>query len=140
MQETKVSLSVFHDGQFFTALFERTDTSGYCVAKRIFAAKPSDVEILALVLEDYYRLNFTPAVIIDERQRSLAKNPKRRQRETAKAMKVVGSPTKAQEAINNQRSLHNAETKHRNRTNKKAEADAKFIRRTQKRKQKHKGR
>jgi len=140
MQKTTITLSVFHDGQFFTALFERTDTDGYSVAKRIFPAKPSDQEILAFVCDNYARLQFSPTVRNEERQGVLAKNPKRRQREAAKAMKVVCHSTKAQEALKNQRSLHIADAKHCKCVNKRVEDDERFIQRTKKRKQKHKGR
>lgn len=98
MQKTSVTLSVFHDGQFFTALFERMDESGYSVARRRFGQKPSDLEIMELVLDKYARLHFSDANV-HETMLTVHKNPKRRQREATKAMRCIGTSTKAQAAL-----------------------------------------
>jgi hypothetical protein len=98
VEKTLVTLSVFHDGQFFTLLFECSDEMGFCAARTLFAAKPSDIEILNFVLKSYTTLRFSrPSA--DEIVKPLASNPKRRQRAAAKAAQTVSISTKAQEAL-----------------------------------------
>jgi hypothetical protein len=139
MEKTQVTLSVFHDGQFFTALFERQDQSGFSVSRKVFGAKPSDKEILNLIIRDYSGLCFSrPAA--DSKETKLAANPKRRQREAAKAAQAVCLSTKAQAALKAQYEEYKAASKTAHRENQKRLADEKFALKQQKRKQKHKGR
>jgi len=139
MQKISVTLSVYHDGQFFTALFERTDARGYSVAKKVFGAKPSDIDVLEFVTDGYYRLAFSTSSDRQPRQSASIKNPKRRQRAAAKAMKSVGRSTKAQAALQAQHALQKANIKKKTAANKKAQDDMRFVRRAEKRRQKHRG-
>lgn len=141
MRKFEITLSLFFDGQFFTGLFELTDECEYRVAKKIFMTKPSDAEIMAFVLEDYYTLCFTnPQKNSQHTLPKAIKNPKRRQREAAKAIKKVQSSTKAQAVLQAQREQKRILIKKQNSKNKRDYADAQFELRRQKRKQKHRGR
>lgn len=137
MEKTQVTLSVFHDGQFFTALFERSDAHGYSAARVLFAAKPSDNEILSLVLKSGGMLRFSDPVAEDA-EKPLAVKPKKRQREAAKAARVIGFSTKAQAALKAQHEQKKVISRAANRELKKD--DEKFALRQQKRKQRHRGR
>ena len=139
MQQIHITLSVYHDGQFFTALFERTDACGYSAAKRIFAAKPSDLEILDFVCEDYYKLSFSMPAADERTQNGPIRNPKRRQREAARAMKTVRGATKAQAALSAEREMQKAQSKRKQRFDKEAAAKARFAQKAEKRRQKHRG-
>lgn len=139
MQKINVELSIFFDGQFFTALFEQRDEQGYRVAKRTFPIQPSDPEILEFVLEHYYSLSFSDPIKDGQPISVSIKNPKRRQREASKASKQVCTSTKAQAALQKQREQNKLVSKTRVRENKKAYADAQYAMRKEKRKQKHRG-
>jgi hypothetical protein len=139
MEKTSVTLSVYYDGQFFTALFERSDELGFSAARSLFAAKPSDNEILDLILKCYGTIRFSrPAE--DSGIKPLAANPKRRQREVAKTAKTVAMSTKAQEALKAEHEQNKAVSKDVGRQKQRQKDDEKFAQRQQKRKQKHKGR
>ncbi len=139
MERTSVTLSVFHDGQFFTALFERSDALGFSAARTVFAAKPSDHEILKLILKGYGALRFSRPYD-DEGLKPLAANPKRRQREAAKAAKVLTVSTKAQKALQAQHEQQKAVSVLLSRERRQRDDDEKFERKQLKRKQKHRGR
>ncbi len=140
--KVEVVLSLFHDGQFFVALFERREGNEYCVAKKTFAVKPSNQEILQLIVDEYRAISFSDPSAIDgdnfapERIR----NPKRRQREAAKAAKKVFPSTKAQQALKDQQSKNKALSKKSKIEDKKLYADRQYRLRVEKKKQKHKGR
>ncbi len=139
MEKTSVTLSVFHDGQFFTALFERHDGDGFSAARTVFAAKPSDNEILELILKRYAALRFSRPCE-DGGIKSAAANPKRRQRDAARAAQAVRVSTKAQQALKAQHEQYKAESKAVCTQRRKQCCDEKFEMKRFKRKQKHRGR
>ena len=79
------TLTVFHDGQFWVGLAERVEGGRYGAARIVFGAEPSDEEILRFVASEWEKLSFfgdDPA-----KANEPAKDPKRRAREAAKALK-----------------------------------------------------
>ena len=136
MQKIRITLSVFHDGQFFVLLFEKQDENGYSVAKRVFAAKPSDIEVLDFILNCYTALSYSTA-IKDQIKPKLIKNPKRRQREAAK--RIPGVSTKAQTALKAQYEAKKTAFQKASKRHKKQQANRCYELRRQKRKQRHKG-
>lgn len=68
-----------------------------------------------------------------------AKNPKRRAREAAKALKQPAMSTKAQQALAAQREAMKQESAHARSQHRADEAEARFEQRKLKRKQKHRG-
>lgn len=138
MHQTKITLSVFHDGQFFIAVFEAQNEDGYRAVRRVFAKKPLDNEIVEFISSEYYRLGFTETEACDIKQ-ELSKNPKRRQREAAKAAKSIAFSTKAQQALKKQHENSKLTTKKSRSLERQLSEDAKYEKRKQKRKEKHKG-
>jgi hypothetical protein len=138
--DTKISLSVFYNGQFFSALFERNDETGYSVYQRMFAVNPSDKEIMQLVLEEYYSFVFSKPVRGENAFSKPLKNPKRRQREAANAVKKVCASKKAQMALKMQHEVNKAASKSLATADKKRRSDEQYNLRVIKRKKKHKGR
>lgn len=139
MEKIQVTLSVFHDGQFFTALFERRDARGFSVARRLFRTRPSDNEIFDLIVNKYSSLCFSrPAA--DVKETALAANPKRRQREAAKAACAVCFSTKAQAALKAQFEERKSAAKAERSLQQKRLADEKYALKQLKRNQKHRGR
>ena len=88
------TLTVYHDGQFWVGLAEHVEDGRYGVARIVFGAEPSDEEILRFVTSKWAKLAFfgdDPSEASEP-----AKNPKRRAREAAKALKRPAMSTKAQ--------------------------------------------
>jgi hypothetical protein len=141
MYKSEVTLSVFYNGQFYAALFEKSDETGYSVCQSFFATRPLDNEILRFVLDGYYSLCFSPPTAGYKSDAiKPAKNPKKRQREAANANKNVGASTKAQMALKLQHEEHKNDLRAKHSGDKKRAADEKYELRAVKRKQKHRGR
>ena len=140
MFTTSLILTVYYDGQFFSVVFETHDETGCRAARRVFAMPPSDPEIYALVLGDYAALEFSESLSDDREMSPSARNPKRRQREAARAQQLTAPSTRAQAALQAQREVNGAAGKHQRAQIKRERAQAQFALRTQKKKEKHRGR
>lgn len=132
------TLTVYHDGQFWVGLAEHVEDGRYGVARIVFGAEPSDGEILQFVVDKWEKLSFFGDDPTEANKP--AKNPKRRAREAAKALKQQAMSTKAQQAFANQRETMKRESAHARSQRRAEEADARFEQRKLKRKQKHRGR
>ena len=131
------TLTVYHDGQFWVGLAEHVEDGGYGVARIVFGAEPSDEEILRFVTSEWEKLSFfgdDPAEASKP-----AKNPKRRAREAAKALKQPAMSAKAQQALANQRETMKRQSARARSQRRAKEAEARFEQRKLKRKQKHRG-
>ena len=131
------ALTVYHDGQFWVGLAEHVADGGYGAARIVFGAEPSDEEILRFVVGKWEKLAFFG----DESAEASrpAKNPKRRAREAAKALKQPAMSTKAQQALAAQRETMKRESARARSRRRTKEAKARFEQRTLKRKRKHRG-
>ena len=126
------TLTVYHDGQFWVGLAERVEGGRYGVARIVFGAEPSDEEILRFVAGEWARLSFFGG---DPAEASKpARNPKRRAREAAKALKRPAMSTRAQQALANQRETMKRESAHVRSQRRADEAEARFEQRRLKRK------
>ena len=137
--QTSVSstLTVYHDGQFWVGLAEHVEDGRYGAARIVFGAEPSDEEILRFVVGKWERLAFFGG---DPAEASKpAKNPKRRAREAAKALKQPAMGTKAQQALAARREAMKRESAHARSRRRAEEAEARFEQRRLKRKQRHRG-
>ena len=115
------TLTVYHDGQFWV----------------VFGAEPSDEEILRFVTSEWEKLSFFGDKATETSKP--AKNPKRRAREAAKALKRPAVSTKAQQALAAQREAMKRESAQARSQRRADEAEARFEQRKLKRKQKHRG-
>ena len=131
------TLTVYHDGQFWVGLAEHVEGGRYGVARIVFGAEPSDEEILKFVTSKWGRLSFFG----DEPTETSkpARNPKRRAREAAKALKQPAMNTKAQQALADQRETMKRESAHSRSRHRAEETESRFEQRKLKRKQKHRG-
>ena len=131
------TLTVYHGGQFWVGLAEHVEDGRYGVARIVFGAEPSNEEILRFVVNKWAKLAFFGD---DSTEASKpAKNPKRRSREAAKALKQPAMSTKAQQALASQREAMKRESVRARSQRRADEAEARFEQRTLKRKQKHRG-
>ena len=131
------TLTVYHDGQFWVGLAEHVEDGRYGAARIVFGAEPSNEEILRFVVNKWAKLSFFGD---DPSEASKpAKNPKRRAREAAKALKQPAMSTKAQQALAAQKEAIKQESAHARSRRRAEEADARYEQRKLKRKQKHRG-
>lgn len=131
------TLTVYHDGQFWVGLAEHVEDGRYGAARIAFGAEPSDEEILRFVTSEWAKLSFFGH---DSTEASKpARNPKRRAREAAKALRQPAMGTKAQQALVAQREAMKQESAHTRSRRRAEEADARFEQRKLKRKRKHRG-
>ena len=117
------------------SLMDRSSVSP--LSSIVFGAEPSDGEIPQFVVGKWEKLAFfgdEPAEASKP-----AKNPKRRAREAAKALKRPAMSTKAQQALANQREAMKRESAQARSQRRTEEAKARFEQRTLKRKRKHRG-
>ena len=131
------TLTVYHDGQFWVGLAEHVEDGRYGVARIAFGTEPSDEEILRFVVSKWEKLSFFGGEPAEASKP--AKNPKRRAREAAKALKQPAMSTKAQQALVAQREAMKQESAHTRSRRRAKEAEARFEQRKLKRKQKHRG-
>jgi hypothetical protein len=93
-------LTVFFDGQFWIALYEREDEEGVAIARHIFGPEPSLPEVLELVAgPTWFALDFVPCEATSERRTPEGLNPKRAQREAAREIRSARTATRAQDAM-----------------------------------------
>ena len=131
------TLTVYHDGQFWVGLAEHVEDGRYGAARIVFGAEPSDEEILQFVVSKWEKLPFFGGKPAEASKP--AKNPKRRSREAAKALKQPAMSTRAQQALANQRETMKRESVRARSQRRAEEADARFEQRRLKRKRKHRG-
>ncbi len=129
--------TVYHGGQFWVGLAEHVEDGRYGVARIVFGTEPSDEEILRFVVGKWEKLSFFGDNLVETSKP--ARNPKRRAREAAKALKQPAMSTKAQQALANQRETMKRESAHARSQRRADEAEARFEQRKLKRKQKHRG-
>lgn len=116
---------------------EHIEGGRYGAARIVFGAEPSDGKILQFVVGKWEKLSFFGGEPAEASKP--AKNPKRRAREAAKALKRPAVSTKAQQALANQRKAMKRESAHTRSQRRAEEAEARFEQRKLKRKQKHRG-
>ena len=133
-----VTCTVFFEDPFWVGIFERREDGALYVAKTTFGAQPKDAELLAFILERYYSLDFS-APLADEPRKKARVNPKRMQRDAAKAVGATGVGTKAQQALRAQYEENKLARKSESRAQRDAQAERQFQLRQEKKKAKHKG-
>lgn len=131
------TLTVYHDGQFWVGLAEHVEDGRYGVARIVFDAEPSNEKILQFVTSEWEKLSFFGDKVTETSKP--AKNPKRRARETAKALKRPVVSTKAQQALAAQQEAMKRESAQARSQRRADEAEVRFEQRKLKRKQKHRG-
>lgn len=134
---SSTTFTVYFDGQFWVGIVERTDEGGLSAARVVFGAEPSDEEIFRFVLERWDTLRFSSEVEVEQRKK--LGNPKRRQREAAKAAVKAAPSAKAQQAIAEMREQGKAAARKRSVVDKREFAERKRALRLQKHKEKHRG-
>lgn len=131
------TLTLYHDGQFWVGIVEHVENGKLGVARIVFGAEPSDEEVFEFVVNRWEKLSFYGNKEPDKPK--VAKNPKRRMREAAKALSKPAMSTKAQQALSEQRELMKEQSSHHRSLKKQEKKQELFALREAKRKQKHRG-
>ena len=131
------TLTLYHDGQFWVGIVEHVEDGKLGVSRIVFGAEPSDAEILRFVVDRWEKLAFYGNA--ESEPDRLARNPKRRIREAAKALRKPVMSTKAQEALSAQRESRKMESSRDRSNRRQEEKQARFAQRAEKRKQKRRG-
>lgn len=135
----KGRLTILFENPFWIGLYERIYDDEYEVCKIVFGAEPKDYEVYNFILENWYKLKFSPPVKTDKiEERKI--NPKRMKREINRQLENKGIGTKAQQALKLQYEQRKNESKVKRREYKEAEKERKFVLRQERKKEKHKGR
>lgn len=134
---SSITFTVHFDGQFWVGTIERIEEGGLSAARVVFGAEPSDEEVFRFVLERWNTLRFSPE--IGAVRRKEPGNPKRRQREAARAAAKAAPSTKAQQALAEMREQGKTAARKRSVAAKREAAARKRALRAEKRKEKHRG-
>lgn len=136
-----IKATVFFDKRLWVGTFERTDKGGYTVARHIFGAEPSDLEVYEFVLNHYHELKFGEAKEVTIRIQRM--NPKRVQREVRREMarmkEKAGPSTLAQDYMREEIEKKKKEKKTIASAEKQSRKDEQFFLKQEKRKEKHRG-
>lgn len=97
MDKVSGRLIVFFEEPFWVGIFERISEGKLSVCKVMFGAEAKDYEVYDFVLENYYWLRFSPAVVTDVKE--VGRNPKRIQREVRKQVQNTEIGAKSQQAL-----------------------------------------
>ena len=137
MDRNVCRFTVLFQPPFWVGIGERWTQEGYQAARVVFGAEPSEEEILKFILERWDTLRFSPEVEAERRREP--GNPKRRQREAAKAAAKAAPSTKAQQAIAEMREQGKAAARKKSAAERRETASRKRALRSEKRKEKHRG-
>lgn len=137
MNRSSVTLTVLFDASFWVGVFERVEDDKLTVAKVIFGAEPKDYEVYDFILKNFYRLKFSPSLVIENNR--TFENPKRRQRAARKQMQKTGIGTKSQQALQLQFEARKIELKNFNKMQQAALKQHQSELKKQKHKEKHRG-
>lgn len=131
------TLTIYHDGQFWVGVIEHVEGGRLSAVRIVFGTEPSGEEVLRFVVEKWQTLSFGGGQ--DSGAKPLARNPKRRQREAAKALKQLAVSTKAQAALAEQRGALKQESAQERKQARDEAKRQRFEQRTEKRKEKKRG-
>lgn len=137
MEDPSLTLTLFHDGQFYVGIFERRKGKQLSACRVVFGAEPKDGEIMDFLNKDFRRLSFSPKV--KEERKPLPVNPKRLQREIARQVNSIGTGTKSQQALQLQREQNKAVRQEKSRQQREEERRAAYHLRQEKKKEKRRG-
>ncbi len=138
MGDDTAALTVYFEEPFWVGVFERVEGGKLSACKVTFGAEPKDAAVWELVLRQYGRLAFGPAVEA-ESGRKPADNPKRRQRQAKRQLQNPGIGTKSQQALQKQREERKRRREETGRQRREAEQQRRFELRQQKKKEKKRG-
>lgn len=137
MSVSRARLTVCFEPPFWVALYQREEGDGFRVCKITFGGEPRDQEVLDYFQAHWRELEFSPPVKGGRAGRDIS--PKRARREARRAVRPVGTGTKAQQALQLQREQGKTERRADSKKRREAERERKLALRQEKRREKRKG-
>lgn len=139
MEKVKVTMTVLFEEPFWIGIYEREDGENYQAAKILFGGEPKGLEVQEYLLKNVYRLSFGAGEKSQLFDKKTHKNPKRLQREIRKQTREKGTGTRARQAIQAQREERKLQKRIIRKEDKLAEEKERFLRKQQKKREKHRG-
>ncbi|WP_346687476.1 YjdF family protein [Enteroscipio rubneri] len=133
-------LTVRFEDPFWVGIIEVESEGDYRVARHVFGAEPTTPEVLRFVCDKWRELRFTDGIQVQVEQAKRV-NPKRLRRMIEKEIRSSARRgTKAQQALAEQREAAKGESEALSRARREEQRRERFAKKTEKRKQKHRGR
>lgn len=133
-------LTVRFEDPFWVGIIEVESEGDYRVARHVFGAEPTTPEVLRFVCDKWRELRFTDGIQIQVEQAKRV-NPKRLRRMIEKEIRSSARRgTKAQQALAEQREAAKGKGEAVSRARREERRREGFAKKTEKRKQKHRGR
>ncbi|WP_394830258.1 YjdF family protein [Pendulispora rubella] len=133
------SFTVFYEAPFWVGVAESEDDGGLAVARVVFGAEPTGAELREWALYGYRRMQFGHGAGPSEVANKQPRNPKRAQREAARASAERGISTRAQDALKAAFEANAVEREVLSREARLREAERRWELRVARRKEKHRG-
>ncbi len=134
-----VRLTVYFAEPFWVGVLERMEGEMLSACKITFGAEPKEYEVEQFLMENYFKLNFSPTVEL-ETKREVHVNPKRMQRMAKKEVCQSGTGTKSQQALKLLQEQNKMERKAKSKERKLEEQERLWEMKRQKKKEKKRGR
>ena len=131
-------LRVFFEDPFWVGVYEREEAGKYQACRIVFGAEPKDYDVYAWYLKNAAHLLLSPPIPVTARP-VYAANPKRMQRAAARAVQQTAVGTKAQQALAAQREAGKIVRKVRQKEQREAEKEERFLKKQARKKEKHRG-
>lgn len=131
--------TVYFEDPYWIGFFERCDENGYSVARFVFGAEPSEVELYLFGLRYFQNLVFSQPGPVPEKEKAEL-SFKRRQRQVHRQMTQAGAGTFAQRALQAERERMKQVRREETRAEREAGEREKFLRKQAQKKEKHRGR
>ena len=134
-------LTVYFDDPFWVGVYEKQDENGYAVARVVFGSEPGDAQLYEFVRQHFDEFRFEGDRTgprtggLEER----GKNYKRIQREVRKAMRERGIGTRAQQAMKQAMTQVKEERHTLSAAEHAVDAEKRFQKQQEKKKEKHRG-
>ena len=133
-------LTVRFEDPFWVGIIEVESEGDYRVARHVFGAEPTTPEVLRFVCDKWRELRFTDGIQVQVEQAKRV-NPKRLRRMIEKEIRSSARRgTKAQQALAEQREAAKGESEALSRARREEQRRERCAKKTEKRKQKHRGR
>lgn len=138
---TTLKATIYFDGSFWIAIFERMDEMGYSIARVLFGGEPTEPEIFQYIIHNFNQLKFGSPKKCEIEEKKV--NPKRAQREAKREMERLKESSRpssfAQNYMREELEKNKKEKKKITKEQKEARKIEQFLLRQTKKKEKHKG-
>lgn len=128
--------TVLFDDPFWIAIFEKSDETGYQVARHVFGALPNEAQLLEFSLNHLQVIHFSHPTVRDN-SNNPATNFKRRQRQARKLAQSSSHLKQAWQAIQAEREILHQENHRLSRQEKENAEQEKYLARQEQKKRRH---